>query len=55
MNMCETDKQSIHVILRDSVRYKRKALDHMEVPSVGCITHTLQLAAITVQCQRLTC
>ena len=40
----EIDKQHVHVILRDNVRNMKKAVDDMEVPSVGCVSHTLQLA-----------
>ena len=38
LNACEIDKQRVHVTLCNNVR-------NMEVPSVGCISHTLQLAA----------
>ena len=44
LNTCETDKQCVHIILRDNVRNMKKAMDDMEVPSVGCVSHTLQLA-----------
>ena len=44
LNMCEIDKQHVHVILRDSVRNMKKAMDDMAVLSVGCITYILQLA-----------
>ena len=40
----DIDKQHIHVILYDNIRNIEKAMDDMEVPSVGCISHTLQLA-----------
>lgn len=41
LNACEIDKQRL---LRDNVRNMKKAMDDMEVPSVGCISLTLQLA-----------
>ena len=37
----QIDKQCVHVILHDKVRSMQKA---MEVPSVDCVMHTLQLA-----------
>ena len=42
--MCEIDKQRIHVILQDNVRSMKKAMDDMEVPSMGCVSNTLHLA-----------
>ena len=46
MNACEIDMQCVGVILRDNVRNMKKAdvADDIEVPSMGCISHTLQLA-----------
>ena len=44
LNACEIDKQRVHVILHDNVRNMKKAIDDMEVPSVGCVLHTLKLA-----------
>ena len=41
LNACEVDKQLIHVVLCDNVRNMKKAMDDMEVPSVGCVSHTL--------------
>ena len=38
LNTCEIDKQRVHVILRDNIRNMKKAVDDMEVPSVGCIS-----------------
>ena len=40
LNVCEIDKQCVHIILHDSVRNMKKAMDDMEVPSVGCVSHT---------------
>ena len=40
----EIEKQRVHVILRDNAPNMRKAMDDIEVPSVGCVAHTLQLA-----------
>ena len=39
LNACEID-----VISCDNVRNMKQALDDIEVPSVGCVLHTLQLA-----------
>ena len=44
LNSCEIEKQRVHVNLRDKIRNMKKAMDDMEVPSVGCIPQTLQLA-----------
>ena len=46
LNMCEIEKQWVDVILRDNARNMKKAMDGMEVPSMGCVSHTftLQLA-----------
>ena len=44
LNLCEIDKQRDHVILFDNIRNMKKAVDDMEEPSVGCVSHTLQLA-----------
>ena len=44
LNACEMEKQHVHVILRDNVRNMKTAVDSWEVPSMGCISHTLQLA-----------
>ena len=44
LNACEIDKQRIHIIWRDNVRNMEIAMDDMEVPSMDCISHTLQLA-----------
>ena len=41
--MCEIDKQRVHVILRDNIRNMKKAMEDMDVPSVGCVSHTFQL------------
>ncbi|KAM3875860.1 zinc finger BED domain-containing protein 4-like [Diretmus argenteus] len=38
------DKSRVHVIVRDNARNMKKAMDDMGVQSVGCLTHTLQLA-----------
>lgn len=38
------EKSRVHVILRDNARNMKKAMDDMEVTSVGCLAHTLQLA-----------
>ena len=40
LNMFEIDKQCVHVILCDNVKNMKKAKDDMEVPSVGCVSHT---------------
>ena len=58
LNVCEIDKQCVHVILHDNLRNMKKAVDGMEVPSVGCISHTLKLAVhegLLSQNHRLTC
>ena len=44
LNTCEIDKQRVHVTLPDNGRNMKKAVNDMEVPSVGSIAHTLQLA-----------
>ena len=44
LNVCEIDKQHVHVILRDNARHMNKAVDDMEVPSTVCVSDTLQLA-----------
>ena len=43
---CKTDSRgdAERVILRDNVRNMKKAVDDMEVPSMGCVSHTLLLA-----------
>lgn len=38
------EKSRVHVIVRDNARNMKKAMDDMEVKSVGCLAHTLQLA-----------
>ena len=40
LNACDTDKQRVHVILHDNIRNMKQAVDDMEAPSVGCISHT---------------
>ena len=37
LNACEIDKQHVHIILCDNIRNMKKAVDDMEVPSVGCV------------------
>ena len=37
------DKKKVHVILRDNAANMRKAMDQLEVASLGCFAHTLQL------------
>ena len=44
LNAFEIDKQRIHIILCDNLKNMKKAKDDMEVPSVCCVSHTLQLA-----------
>ena len=36
-------KSNIHVVLRDNASNMKKAMDEMDVPSLGCFAHTLQL------------
>ena len=48
--MCEIDKQQVHVTLRDKVRNMEKAVDDMEVSSLGCVPHTPQLTVQRVCC-----
>ena len=38
------DKSRVHVIVRDNARNMKKAMDDMEITSLGCLAHTLQLA-----------
>ena len=45
LNAFEIDKQCVHVILWNNVKNMKKEMDDMEVPSMGCVSHTLQLAA----------
>ena len=40
LNVCEIDKQRIHVILHDNVRNMKKEVDDVDVPSMGCVSHT---------------
>ena len=40
LNACEIDKQRVDVISHDNVWNMKKAMDDMEVPSVGCVSHT---------------
>ena len=55
LNTCDTEKQHLHVILHDNLRNMKKAVDDMEVPSVGCVSHTsaacTQGSAVIVQRQ----
>ncbi|KAJ4939549.1 hypothetical protein JOQ06_028997 [Pogonophryne albipinna] len=44
LNSWGIDKPRVHVILRDNARNMVKAMDDLEVKSVGCVAHTLQLA-----------
>ncbi|KAJ4932001.1 hypothetical protein JOQ06_017663 [Pogonophryne albipinna] len=44
LNSLGIDKPRVHVILRDNARNMVKAMDDLEVTSVGCVAHTLQLA-----------
>ena len=57
-NACEIDKQRVHVILHD-VRNIKKAVDDMEAPSVGCVSHVsagcTRGSAARVLRHRLTC
>ena len=59
LNAWDIDRQCDHVILRDNVRNMKKAVDDMEVPSMGCVSHTsagcTRGSAVTVQHHRLTC
>ncbi|CAM4568595.1 unnamed protein product [Leuciscus chuanchicus] len=36
-------KSNVHVVLRDNASNMKKAMDEMDVPSLGCFAHTLQL------------
>ena len=42
LNACEIDKQWGDVILRDNAWNMKKAMDDMEVTSVGCVARTLE-------------
>ena len=42
MNVCKVDKQRVHVILCNNVRNMKKAVDDVEVPSVGYVSYTLK-------------
>ncbi|XP_057694491.1 zinc finger BED domain-containing protein 4-like [Corythoichthys intestinalis] len=44
LNSWGIDKSRVHVIVRDNARNLKKAMDDMEMKSVGCLAHTLQLA-----------
>ena len=44
LNACDIDKQHVEIILHDNVRNMKKEMDDMEVPSMHCVAHTLQLA-----------
>ncbi|KAJ4933926.1 hypothetical protein JOQ06_006735 [Pogonophryne albipinna] len=44
LNSWGIDKPRVHVILQDNARNMVKDMDDMEVTSVGCVAHTLQLA-----------
>ena len=44
LNACDIDKQWVDVILHDNLRNMKKAVDDMEVTSVGRVSHTHQLA-----------
>ena len=44
-------KSNIHVVLRDNASNMKKAMDEMDVPSLGCFAHTLQLC-MKVYCHR---
>ena len=46
MNVCKVDKQRVHVILCNNVRNMKKAVDDVEVPSVGYVSYTLKLAVL---------
>ena len=46
LNACEIDKQRVQVILFDNVKNMRKNNDDMAVPSVSCVSHTLQLVVL---------
>ena len=39
----QIDKKKVHVILRDNAANMKKAMDQLEVASLGCFAHTLQL------------
>ena len=58
LKVCEIDKQRVHVILHDNLRNMKKAVDDMEVQSVGCVLHTsagcTRGSAVTAQRHRLT-
>ena len=41
LNACEIDKQWVDDILHDNIRNMKKAMDDMEVPSVGWVSQTL--------------
>lgn len=36
-------KSNVHVVSHDNASNMKKAMDEMDVPSLGCFTHTLQL------------
>lgn len=36
-------KSNVHVVLRNNASNMKKAMDEMDVPSLGCFAHTLQL------------
>lgn len=36
-------KSNVHVVLRDNASNMKKAMDEMDVPSLGCFAHNLQL------------
>ncbi len=43
LNSWGIEKQRVHVILWDNARNMQKAMDDVGIPSMCCVTHTLQL------------